>query len=106
MKFILQSPKTRELLHNWRAGSIEVQASFFFHYRGTAMQKSFEGVLRSLIIQLLKPHHSIYRTKHQPTWDKYQALKLREINAKSRLKVTKHFMTKTRGATLDARNKL
>ena len=53
MKFITQHPKTWDLVHNFQRGAQEISASFFFHFRGSAMQKSFEGVLRSLLKQLL-----------------------------------------------------
>ena len=75
MKLIYKSKETWELLHNWNTGSLEVKAGFFFHYRGSAIQKSFEGVLRSLILQLLAPYRNIYRKKHEQTWEEYQALK-------------------------------
>lgn len=75
MKYIFHSKETWELLHNWRAGSLEVTAAFFFHYRGSAIQKSFEGVLRSLITQILSPHRLAYESRHRPTWRKYESLK-------------------------------
>jgi hypothetical protein len=43
MKYIVRSKQTWELLHDWRKSSYEVNAAYFFHYRGTAIQKSFEG---------------------------------------------------------------
>ncbi|EAQ88998.1 hypothetical protein CHGG_05617 [Chaetomium globosum CBS 148.51] len=75
MKLIYKSKETWELLHNWNTGSLEVKAGFFFHYRGSAIQKSFEGVLRSLILQLLAPYRNMYRKNHEQTWEEYQALK-------------------------------
>jgi len=53
MKFITQHPQTWDLVHDFQRGAREISASFFFHFRGSAMQKSFEGVLRSLLKQLL-----------------------------------------------------
>lgn len=78
MKYIFNSKETWELLHNWKAGSLELTAAFFFHYRGTAIQKSFEGVLRSLITQILNPHRIAYRKQHLPTWKEFQSLKQQE----------------------------
>ncbi|KAL7920620.1 hypothetical protein ACQKWADRAFT_298002 [Trichoderma austrokoningii] len=74
MKYIFQSPLTWDLLYNWRKGSLDIKAGFFFHYRGTAMQKSFEGVLRSLIIQILEPHRTAFQRQYQETWQRYQDL--------------------------------
>ncbi|VUC22222.1 unnamed protein product [Clonostachys rosea] len=53
MKYIFQDARTWDLIHDWKRGAKDIRAGFFFHYRGTAMQKSFEGVLRSLLRQLL-----------------------------------------------------
>jgi len=53
MKFIHHDPRTTELMHQWNSTSRQVKVSFFFHYRGTALQKSFEGLLRGIITQLL-----------------------------------------------------
>ncbi|KAK5989024.1 hypothetical protein PT974_10522 [Cladobotryum mycophilum] len=74
MKFIYRSQQTWELLHDWRRCSHEITAGFFFHYRGAALQKSFEGVLRSLIIQILSSHSSPFQRLHQPTWNSFQEL--------------------------------
>ncbi|KAI1868417.1 uncharacterized protein JN550_006333 [Neoarthrinium moseri] len=53
MKFIFQDHRTSALLHSWN-GSRMTRVAFFFHYRGTAMQKSFEGLLRSILSQLIR----------------------------------------------------
>ncbi|KAL7895514.1 hypothetical protein HDV64DRAFT_95259 [Trichoderma sp. TUCIM 5745] len=74
MKYIFQSQVTEDLLHNWRKSSLNIKGGFFFHYRGTAMQKSFEGVLRSVIVQLLQPHRCAFQKEHQETWKRYQQL--------------------------------
>ncbi|KAI1177768.1 hypothetical protein F4777DRAFT_540280 [Nemania sp. FL0916] len=52
MKFISRDSRTSELLQGWRGDQI-IQVSFFFHYRGTTLQKSFEGLLRSILAQLI-----------------------------------------------------
>ncbi|KAK0645794.1 hypothetical protein B0T16DRAFT_492873 [Cercophora newfieldiana] len=73
MKFLFQNPRTWQLLHDWKNDdACEIPAGFFFHYRGNAIQKSFEGVLRSLIIQILSPHSKKYRDRHHHTWTQYQ----------------------------------
>jgi hypothetical protein len=64
MKLVFESNETWELLHDWKKGSVEVKAGFFFYYRGTAIQKSFEGVLRSLVTQILTPLWDPYLRNH------------------------------------------
>ncbi|VUC22983.1 unnamed protein product [Clonostachys rosea] len=53
MKFLVQDPRTRTLLSDWKVRDPPIYVSFFFHYRGSSMQKSFEGLLRSIIHQML-----------------------------------------------------
>ena len=74
MKYITRSKETWELLHNWRSGTMEVKASFFFHHRGSAVQKSLEGVLRSLVTQILAPYRAGYWSQHGLTWERFQTL--------------------------------
>ncbi|KAK9413454.1 putative NACHT domain-containing protein [Seiridium unicorne] len=59
MKFIFQDSRTKELLSDWRTSAVQIHASFFFHYRGTAMQKSFEGLLRSVLTQIVEQCKSL-----------------------------------------------
>lgn len=75
MKYIFKSQLTEDLLHNWETKSIDIKAGFFFHHRGNALQKSFEGVLRSLIIQVLQPHRNAFQKQYQKTWENFQPLK-------------------------------
>ncbi|KAJ1326043.1 ankyrin repeat domain-containing protein 50 [Microdochium nivale] len=60
MKFLLKDPRTAELMHSWRSQHHQVTASFFFHHRGTYMQKSFEGLLRGLLGQLLEQEPGLF----------------------------------------------
>jgi len=56
MKYIFRSQghsSLREYVHNPSTGSTFIQASFFFHDRGTLLQKSLEGLLRSILSQVL-----------------------------------------------------
>ncbi len=43
MKFIYGDRRTSELLQDWKSSSRKISASFFFHHRGSSVQKSFEG---------------------------------------------------------------
>ncbi|KAH8745420.1 hypothetical protein F5882DRAFT_262810, partial [Hyaloscypha sp. PMI_1271] len=52
MKYIYDHRRTNEILHQWRKRR-QIQVRFFFHHRGTHLQKSFEGLLRSVLYQIL-----------------------------------------------------
>ena len=57
MKFISKHPRTRELLAGW-AGSSDTLAvaTHFFWIAGTPIQKSWQGLLQSLLFDLLRGH--------------------------------------------------
>lgn len=61
MKYLHQDPRTHELLRagGWQSRARLTTASFFFHHRGTNMQKSFEGLLRSLVTQILEQESTL-----------------------------------------------
>jgi hypothetical protein len=54
MKFVLENRQTWDLIHDFERLALEIKAGFFFNFRGTPLQKSLEGVLRSLIKQILE----------------------------------------------------
>ncbi|KAL7906988.1 hypothetical protein GGI35DRAFT_482355 [Trichoderma velutinum] len=54
MKFLYYDKRTSQLLHGWYSKAVRVEANFFFHYRGSLIQKSFEGLLRSILSQVLE----------------------------------------------------
>lgn len=54
MKYLFEHKTTQELLSRWAGDSELITASFFFWSIGTQMQKSQEGLLRSLIFSILK----------------------------------------------------
>ncbi|KAK0656988.1 hypothetical protein B0T16DRAFT_385604 [Cercophora newfieldiana] len=72
MKFIVRHELTWSLLHQWKANKVEIKANFFFHYRGSAIQKSFEGLLRGLVVQILAAHLEQYHP--QSLWKEYLSL--------------------------------
>ncbi|KAI1778565.1 hypothetical protein F4818DRAFT_304526 [Hypoxylon cercidicola] len=53
MKFLFKDSRTSDLLQDWKTGIAFTRVAFFFHYRGSSMQKSFEGLLRSLLSQII-----------------------------------------------------
>ncbi|KAI2472347.1 hypothetical protein F4781DRAFT_384248 [Annulohypoxylon bovei var. microspora] len=59
MKYIFQDERTRELLHDVQSSRDEVYAGFFFHHRGSAVQKSFDGLLRSILSQFLEQNPKV-----------------------------------------------
>lgn len=56
MKYILNNPRTTDLLKKWSSSesSSLVTAAFFFWRSGTQLQRSEEGLLRTLIHSILK----------------------------------------------------
>ncbi|KAK7917720.1 hypothetical protein PG985_011328 [Apiospora marii] len=59
MKFLLDDPRTSELLEHWSGGKRVIQAAFYFFYNGSDMQKSELGLLSSLLHTLLKQERSL-----------------------------------------------
>lgn len=54
MKYIYQHHRTKEMLQEWAWSGKLIQASFFFHHRGATVQKSFHGLLQSILYQILE----------------------------------------------------
>ncbi|KAK5992041.1 hypothetical protein PT974_05437 [Cladobotryum mycophilum] len=54
MKFIYNDSRTKRILCRWGTSARFMTASFFFHHRGTLIQRSFEGLLRSIISQMIE----------------------------------------------------
>ncbi|KAI1140104.1 hypothetical protein F5Y05DRAFT_306974 [Hypoxylon sp. FL0543] len=61
MKFIYKDRRTSDLLSDWRGYSNYIRAGFFFHYRGSPIQKSFEGLLKSVLSQIISRSPSLSR---------------------------------------------
>lgn len=53
MKYLYDDKRTRKKLRKWAGASDLILAAFFFFERGGALQKSREGLLRSLLYQIL-----------------------------------------------------
>ncbi|RYP45257.1 hypothetical protein DL768_008373 [Monosporascus sp. mg162] len=54
MKYLRDDPRTIQHLNVWAAGRELLQASFYFYYKGSDMQKSEYGLVLSLLYNLLK----------------------------------------------------
>ncbi|KAM0812584.1 putative NACHT domain-containing protein [Seiridium cardinale] len=53
MKFILKDTRSLQQLNHYKQSCRVIVASFFFHHRGSLLQKSLEGLLRSILTQIL-----------------------------------------------------
>lgn len=53
MKYIFHAPETREQLKEWAGEKKLVMAQYFFWNAGSTLQKSQEGLLRSLLFEIL-----------------------------------------------------
>lgn len=60
MKHLYLEPRTRQELHKWAGSDPLVLAGFFFWRTGTDMQKTEEGLLRSLLYQVLSLHRELF----------------------------------------------
>jgi len=56
MKFITNHENTRIMLQKWSGSKQHVVASFFFWRAGTSMQRSYTGLLRTLLSEILEQH--------------------------------------------------
>ena len=69
MKYLLNEPETLRLLHKWACPDKLVVASFFFWVAGTPMQKSQEGLLRSLLYEILRKCPDLIHLCLKSRWD-------------------------------------
>ncbi|KAI9652359.1 MAG: hypothetical protein M1831_006837 [Alyxoria varia] len=61
MKFIVEQPQFNSALEDWAAGQRLMIATFFFWRQGKSNQKSINGLLRSLLYQLLFNQPQLFR---------------------------------------------
>lgn len=59
MKFISNDHRTKQIFESWQGHSHQAHVSFFFHHRGNTVQKSFEGLLQSILSQLVENDHTM-----------------------------------------------
>ncbi|KAL7935837.1 hypothetical protein V8C35DRAFT_298354 [Trichoderma chlorosporum] len=82
MKFLYNDPRTWQFLNKLQRSSRYITANFFFHHRGTAMQKSKEGFLRSVLSQILEQAPLTFLTLQTMFQDLYHdALKAEGIGS-------------------------
>ncbi|KAI1088735.1 hypothetical protein F5B19DRAFT_470013 [Rostrohypoxylon terebratum] len=58
MKFIANEKRTWECLNKSSSGAVQISAKFFFDYHGAVIQRSFEGLLRSVLCQIIEQFES------------------------------------------------
>lgn len=71
MKHIYNNRQTADLITQWGSQSRQITATFFFHHRGNAMQKSFEGLLRGIISQVLEREPELVAVMRQMLIQEY-----------------------------------
>ncbi|KAL7931669.1 hypothetical protein V8C35DRAFT_323523 [Trichoderma chlorosporum] len=72
MKFLYNDKRTKQLLQGWYSKVQRIEANFFFHYRGSHIQKSFEGLLRSILSQILEQAPNFFPIIHSKVQLRYQ----------------------------------
>jgi hypothetical protein len=68
LKFLVDNARMKTALKAWAGANTLVTASFFFWIAGTDMQKSQEGLLRSLLFQILKKHPQLMPATFPAQW--------------------------------------
>jgi len=68
MKFLCEDEATIEALRRWAGTKPLVFAVFFFWKRGTALQKSLMGLMRSLLFSVLNEFPEIIESVLQQYW--------------------------------------
>jgi hypothetical protein len=61
MKYIYSNPQTKRLLLEWSGKERLVTAGFFFWNSGSELQKSLNGMLRSMFYEILEQCHELIR---------------------------------------------
>lgn len=69
MKHIVDSPETRAALSQWSSPSEPVIASHYFWIFGTPMQKSKEGLLRTLLFEIFRQNPALIKIVCRTRWD-------------------------------------
>lgn len=62
MRYIWDHPNLSELVAKGTQDRPKLKAAFFFYYRGTHLQKSFEGMLHTILLRLLTLEPRLSRT--------------------------------------------
>lgn len=71
MKFLCNHQHTLEKLNAWAKAERLIVAEFFFWNAGTSLQKSQEGLLRSIVYQILRQCPELIPQAYASTWRVY-----------------------------------
>ncbi|KAK3332578.1 hypothetical protein B0T19DRAFT_398333 [Cercophora scortea] len=75
MKFLNNDSRTWRLLQGWQTKDHQIRANFFFHHRGAVAQKSFDGLIRSILSQVMEQAPKPFASIIQPIFqDRYREL--------------------------------
>lgn len=83
MKFLLERPKTKELLAQWTTPSGQLPlllVSHFFWSRGGRLQRTQEGLLRTILFQILLAHPELVKTVCLERFSSYRSLDSWTVN--------------------------
>jgi hypothetical protein len=73
MKRLIDDERTADLLKQWAGGSEVIVLEHFFWIAGTQLQKSHQGILQSLLCQLLKVDPRLVQLTLTRRWRSPQA---------------------------------
>jgi hypothetical protein len=73
MKYLIHDPKTELNLQKWAGSRRLVVASYFFWINGTVMQKSQEGLLQSILYDILRRFPNLIRFTFPHRWQSMAA---------------------------------
>lgn len=68
MKFVADNKRTNGILSTWASGKKLIIASHYFWWSGTALQKSQEGLLRTLLYSILRQCPDLIRIVCKDRW--------------------------------------
>lgn len=71
MKYISDHKTTRDALKKWAGKDVLVQASFYFWCNGSSLQKSLEGLVRSLLYRILSQFSDLIPICLPSQWNQY-----------------------------------
>lgn len=80
MKLLATDKRTRDSLLGWSAGGRLLVLSFYFWNPGTPLQKSLEGLFRSILLQVLQKFPELGerlfpdRFEHRVRWDQFPTM--------------------------------
>jgi hypothetical protein len=72
MRFICENPRTDTLLNEWSSPDLLIRATHFFWNSGTPDQRSYQGLLRALLYDILRQARPLIRVVFSNKWAAHQ----------------------------------